>query len=224
MHHTREEIAMFTSSRRKATGLLAGAALAALTLTGGLMAPARVGATTSAAPSVLTAADAVAQVTGEDGVIRFDAAEDGKRFVWGEPKFDDGYPAPGSPYISFGYIYPDGTLSDESDGVNADGSPQFPDKVLGDWYCYGWYVGEGAHTTEGPWVISTQLYNFGGEWGEATLTSEGYVLSETGGTVQRAITGGTGPFASARGELADTSLGFNETEGANARYEVMLAS
>jgi hypothetical protein len=96
--------------------------------------------------------------------------------------------------------------------------------VLGDWYCYGWYIGDGAQTTEGPWVVSTQLYNFGGAWGEATLTSEGYVLSETGGTVSRAVTGGTGPFADARGEMADTSLGFNETEGANARYEVTLAS
>ena len=214
---------MLNGSRRKVTGMIAGAALSALTLIGAVAAPVQGRATTTAAPAAMSAEDAVAQITDEDGVLRFDVAEDGKRFVWGEPTFDDGLPAPGASYISIGYIYPEGTLSDEVDGVNADGSPEFPDKVLGDWYCYGWYIADGARTTEGPLVVSTQLYNFGGEWGAATLTSEGYVLSETGGTVNRAVTGGTGPFASVRGEMADTSLGFNETEGANARYEVTLA-
>lgn len=177
-----------------------------------------------AAPPALTAEEAIEQITDANGMIRFDVAEDGKRFVWSEPRFEDDLPAPGASYISHGYIYPAGTLSDTVDGVNADGSPEFPDKVLGDWYCYGWYIGEGAHTSEGPWVLSTQYYNFGGAWGEASLVSEGYVLSETGGTVNRAITGGTGPFSTARGEMADTSLGFNDTEGANARYEVTLVS
>ncbi len=37
-----------------------------------------------------------------------------------------------------------------------------------------------------------------------------------------AITGGTGPFANVRGQLADTNLGFNETDGGNARYQVTL--
>jgi hypothetical protein len=212
---------MFTQSRRTLTSLVTGGAIAALTLAATFVPPAA-GRTTTAAPSAMSAEDAVARVTSEDGVIRFDVAEDGKRFVWAEPRFDDGLPAHGATYISQGYIYPDGTLSDEVDGVNADGSPEFPDKVLGDWYCYGWYIGDGAHATEGPWVLSTQLYNFGGTWGEATLVSEGYVLSEAGGTVGRAITGGTGPFAAVRGEMADTSLGFNETEGGNARYEVHL--
>ena len=179
----------------------------------------------AAAPSTLTADEALAKVTDKDGTISFDIAEDGTRFVWADkPVFDDGLPAHGATYISQGYIYPEGTLSAEVDGVNADGSPEFPDKVLGQWSCYGWYVGDGAHATEGPWVLSTQLYQFGKEWGEATLTSEGYVLSQTGDTVSRAVTGGTGPFAGARGELRDTNLGFNETEGGNARYEVMLTA
>lgn len=213
---------MFAHSQRRLTSLLAGAAVTAFVVIAGTTAPAVGRATTTAAPSALTAEEAIAQVTDDDGMMRFDVAEDGKRFVWAEPRFDDDLPAPGASYISHGYIYPAGTLTDDIDGVNADGSPEFPDQVLGDWYCYGWYIGDGAHTTEGPWVLSTQYYNFGGAWGEASLVSEGYVLSETGGTVTRAITGGTGPFATARGEMADTSLGFNETEGANARYEVMV--
>ena len=217
---------MLDNSRRKLTGLVAGVAIAALTVAATLTAPAVGRATvTMAAPSKLSAAEAVAQATGEDGALRFDIAEDGKRFIWADkPVFDDGLPAHGATYISQGYIYPDGTLSAEADGVNADGSPEFPDKVLGQWSCYGWYFGDGAHATDGPWVLSTQLYQFGSAWGEATLVSEGYVLANTGGTVSRAITGGTGPFANVRGEMLDTNLGFNETEGGNARYEVVLAS
>lgn len=236
-------------------GLIAGAALTAVTLLSALGAPvsaeppspnlpamtesapaeptllsseanrAASAAIALAAPSALTAEEAIDQITGDDGTLHFDVAEDGKRFVWAaQPVFDDGLPAHGATYISQGYIYPDGTLSDTVDGVNADGSPEFPDKVLGQWACYGWYIGEGAHATEGPWVLSTQIYDFGSDWGAATLVSEGYVLSNTGGTVQRAITGGTGPFANVRGEMADTNLGFNETEGGNARYEVTLIS
>jgi hypothetical protein len=179
----------------------------------------------STAPSALTAEQVLDQITDADGTVRFDIAEDGTRFVWADkPVFDDGLPAHGNTYISQGYIYPAGTLSADVDGVNADGSPQFPEKVLGQWSCYGWYVGDGAHATAGPWVLSTQLYQFGSEWGAATLVSEGYVLSNTGGTVERAITGGTGPFANVRGQMADTNLGFNETEGGNARYEVHFAS
>jgi hypothetical protein len=177
-----------------------------------------------AAPAALTAEEAIAQITAADGTLHFDVAEDGTRFVWSAPRFDDDLPAPGATYISHGYIYPDGTLSETVDGVNADGSPEFPEQVVGQWACYGWYIGEGAHATEGPWVLSTQIYDFGSAWGAATLVSEGYVLANTDGTVQRAITGGTGPFATVRGEMADTNLGFNETEGSNARYEVSLVS
>lgn len=181
--------------------------------------------THTTAPSTLTADEALARVTDADGTIRFDIAEDGTRFVWADKTiFDVGLPAHGATYISQGYIYPEGTLTDKSDGVNADGSPQFPDQVLGQWSCYGWYIGEGTHATDGPRVLSTQLYQFGNVWGAATLVSEGYVLSNTGGTVARAITGGTGPFATVRGELADTNLGVNETAGGNARYQVTLAS
>lgn len=214
-------------SQRRLAGLLAGAALISLSLVTALTLPTVAEtsvATTLSAPSTMSANEVLAQITDADGTIRFDIAEDGKRFVWDKPVFDDGLPAHGATYISQGYIYPEGTLSAEVDGVNADGSAEFPDKVLGQWSCYGWYIGDAAHATEGPWVLSTQLYQFGSEWGAVTLVSEGYVIANTGGTVERAITGGTGPFANVRGQLADTNLGFNETEGGNARYEVTLVS
>ncbi|MCA9880147.1 MAG: hypothetical protein KC442_20275, partial [Thermomicrobiales bacterium] len=78
-------------------------------------------ATTLSAPSTMSADEVLAQITDANGTIRFDIAEDGKRFVWDKPVFDDGLPAHGATYISQGYIYPEGTLSAEVDGVNADG-------------------------------------------------------------------------------------------------------
>jgi hypothetical protein len=212
-----------------------GIALAVLTLISGFALPAaaettheanvaaREIAAASAVPSTLSIDEALAQITDADDTIRFDITEDGTRFVRADnPAFNDGLPARSATYIAQGYIYPAGTLTADVDGVNADGSPEFPDKVLGQWSSYGWYIGDGTQSTEGPWMLSTQLYQFGSEWGEATLVSEGYILSNTGSTVERAIIGGTGPFANVRGQLADTNLGLNETEGRNARYEVHL--
>ena len=56
---------------------------------------------------------------------------------------EDGMPANGNAFITRGYIYPAGTLT-ESNGTLEDGSPEFPDLVLGEWVCRGWFVGEGA--------------------------------------------------------------------------------
>ncbi len=49
-------------------------------------------------------------------------------------------------------------------------------------------------------MITSQVDSFGGAWGEATLTSDGYELVDVGVAVERAVTGGTGPFAGARGQ------------------------
>lgn len=176
-------------------------------------------------PSALPADAVLAQVTAPDGTLRFDIAEDGTRLSWADqPVFIDRRAAYGAPFLAQGYIYPAGTLSATADGVNTDGSPQFPELVVGEWTCYGWYVGGGAQTTNGPWILATQIYQFGSDWGAITLVSEGYVSTSSGRTVARAITGGTGPFAAARGEVRAATLGVNETSGSNARYEVWLAS
>lgn len=210
---------MFTTSRRMLTALLTVVVCALLTAVGSLVATAPVHAANAKALTALSATDAVSLLTDDKGILRFDVAENGKVFVVdNQPTFPDGQPTRGTTYISQGYIYPVGTLSADHDGVNADGSPEFPDQVVGQWSCYGWYVGEGAHTTTGPWIISTQLYNFGAGWGEASLVSDGYLLADVGLEVTRAVTGGTGPFAALRGELLTTNLGFNETGGGNARY------
>lgn len=174
-------------------------------------------------PSSLTAAAVLALVTDTNGALAFEIAEDGTHGVWaGSAMFPDGRPAPAAPFFTQGYIYPVGTLTAAADGVNADGSPQFPDKVLGAWSCYGWSTSGSDQGARNPWILATQVYQFGGEWGAATLVSEGYVPASAGTPVDRAITGGTGPFALMRGDVRATPLGVNETAGINVRYEVRL--
>lgn len=155
--------------------------------------------------------------------LKFDVAEDMSRFVFdGSIAFEDGMPKHGSPFITQGYIYPAGTLSD-GNGVLADGSPEFPDKVIGEWTCRGWFVGEGAHAKTGPMVVTTQVYNFGDGYGNEMLVSDGYELIDVGVVFQRAITGGTGSYTGAEGVVNQTFLGFNASEGVNQTFEVVLS-
>ncbi len=148
------------------------------------------------------------------GTIQVDIAENGKRFIIDEaPVFDDGFPAYGNPFLTQGYIYPAGTLT-ASNGVNPDGSPEFPDKVIGEWTCRGYFIGDGAHTTDGAWVFTTQLFAFGDEpdTGAETVVVTGYEGAQVGEIVTGAITGGTGGYATARGEADQKLLGFNNPE------------
>ena len=178
--------------------------------------------------SVLTAAVLVAAAAAATGgalsaaadsdrrhrIVEVDVAENGARFVIDEaPVFDDGFPAYGNPFLTQGYIYPAGTLSD-SNGVNPDGSPEFPDKVIGEWSCRGYFIADGAHTTEGSWVFTTQLFAFGddADTGAETVVVTGYEGSEVGEVVTGAITGGTGGFSTARGEADQELLGINNPE------------
>jgi hypothetical protein len=146
--------------------------------------------------------------------LEVDIAEDGTRFVIDEtPVFDDGFPAYGNPFITQGYIYPAGTLTD-SNGVNPDGSPEFPDKVIGEWSCQGYFIADGAHTTKGSWVFTTQLFAFGNnaDTGRNTVVVTGYEGAEVGRIVTGAITGGTGRYTTARGEADQELLGINNAE------------
>jgi hypothetical protein len=151
---------------------------------------------------------------------RFEVAENGLRFAFAAaPVHEDGMPAYGNPFVTEGYLYPAGTLAG-SNGVLPDGRPEFPQKVLGTWVCRGHMIGDGAHTETGPWVTSTQTYAFGTGYGAATLTTEGLELADKDVPVTRAVTGGTGPFRAARGEQAQTLLGFTAQMGVNLRVSL----
>ncbi|HWM07839.1 MAG TPA: hypothetical protein VNO82_00790 [Solirubrobacteraceae bacterium] len=153
-------------------------------------------------------------------VLRFDVAEDATRFSFAPSPVDaDGQPAYGNAFVTQGYIYPKGTL-DGADGVLEDGSPQFPGKVLGEWTCWGHFVGDGAKTTKGPWVVTNQLFRIG----RSTIATVGYESPEVGAPIARAITGGTRRFAAARGEQSQRMLGFGTGDGVKLRMSLDVRS
>lgn len=203
---------MSTIAQRSALTSIALCAMIAITILVASGAPAASGQTAS--PAAEPGSAPVASVTGDDGIIRFDVAEDATRFVFADqPVHADGMPSYGNPFVTQGYIYPAGTL-DGTNGVLPDGSPEFPDQVLGEWTCRGWFIGDGAHTTTGQWVITTQVYSFA----DAILITDGTEIADIDVPAARAITGGTGPYASVSGEGEQVLLGFNETEGVDLRF------
>ncbi len=153
--------------------------------------------------------------------VEFDVAEDMNRFIFDKDiVYEDGMPKDGSAFITRGYLYPAGTLTCDDtgcNGVNKDGSPEFPDKVIGEWICQGTMINEAAHATTGVWVFSNQFFQLGTAPGEQTITTTGYELADVGVAINRAITGGTGEYQDARGQSQQQLLGFNTTQGVTLR-------
>lgn len=153
-----------------------------------------------------------------DTPMSFDVAEDVTRFVFASaPVFDDGMPAYGNAFITQGYIYEDGTLDSGVEGTLADGSPAFPDKVIGRWTCDGYFVGDGMRTQTGAVVITRQVFEF--ENGDI-LINQGAELVDVDVEAPRVITGGTGAFAGLSGEMRQTLLGMSEGYGVRLLIDV----
>lgn len=157
---------------------------------------------------------------GRGRFLEVDVAEDGTRFVFDEngPLLENGYPDYGNGFVTQGYIYPAGTLTD-SNGVDPDGSPEFPDLVIGEWTCYGYFVGQGADTTEGAWVVTTQVFEFHGDVpGAETIVTVGAETPAGAGPALRAVVGGTGRYGTAGGQVEQVTLGHNVSDGVNATF------
>lgn len=155
------------------------------------------------------------------GTLFFEVAEDGNRFVFDDLNlFEDGMPGYGSAFVTQGYIYPVGTLNG-SNGVLENGEPEFPELVLGEWTCYGWMIGDGARTETGEWVISTQVYHFNDG---SMIVTDGFELVDFDVPVTRAITGGTGEYRGASGEMVQILRGFTDAMGVNLSVEFQLDS
>ena len=160
-------------------------------------------------------------------VLEFDVSEDMTRFIFNKDiVFEDGLPADGSNFITRGYLYEAGTLTCDDDGscngVNADGSPEFPDQLVGEWICEGYMINDAGHATGGVWVFSTQFFQLGEASGAQTVVTTGYDLADAGEAISRAVTGGTGAFKDARGESEQTLLGLNATDGVTARVKLSV--
>lgn len=167
--------------------------------------------------------------TGE-APLAVDVAENMGRFAFDDaPIFEDGLPAYGNGFITQGYLYPIGFLDGE-DGVRPDGTPTFPEAVIGLWTCRGVFVGDGAHTATGPMVITTQTFELFDAPGydpsqsgrSDLLVTEGMEVLDPTASLVRAVTGGTGAYRSARGEATQQFLGLNRTGGVNLRIELDL--
>lgn len=162
---------------------------------------------------------------GRTETLEFEVAEDMTRFVFDKDVvFEDGLPADGSSFITRGYLYAPGTLTCDAegkcDGVNADGSAQFPDKLLGEWICSGYMINDAGHATSGVWVVSTQFFQLSATPGAETIITQGYELADVGVAISRAISGGTGAYKDARGQGQQTMLGLNATDGVSLRVQL----
>ena len=166
--------------------------------------------------SALALMAAFAGLARADAHNAFDVAEDHTRiFMAAQPVHDNGMPAHGNAFVSQGYIYPEGTLADGTVGVLEDGSPAFPDLVLGTWTCDGYFVGEGGNATTGVWIISRQTFAFND--GD-TVVTQGTEIADIGQPNLRPVTGATGAYAQIDGGLIQTTLGFTDFWGLSATY------
>ncbi len=173
---------------------------------------------------LLAAAVAITPIAAEAGdpLPAFDVAEDISRFVFAaSPVFGDGMPAYGNAFITQGYIYPAGTLDGGVEGTLPNGDPAFPDLVIGEWTCDGFFVGDGMRTETGALVITRQVYRFND--GDL-LISHGPELVDAGVTVTRAVTGGTGDYADAPAEIDQVLLGMSEGYGVRLQIELGAGS
>jgi hypothetical protein len=128
----------------------------------------------------------------------FDVAMNATSFFFEGPTNEAGAPANGTPFVVSGYLYPGDTFENygELSGVNEDGSPEFPDLVLGTWICRGWHLQDGDAPT-GPVVATTQIFEFESEVsGLHTVITDGIELADFGVPFTRAITGASGRLAS----------------------------
>ena len=147
-----------------------------------------------------------------------EVAENGTMFSPdAEPLDDDGWPLYGNEFITMGYLYPEGTLTCDSDnncnGVNPDGTPEFPDRVIGIWTCRGWHIADAATTSSGIVINTNQTYAFGDNPTANIITTEGFELADFNLEFERAVTGGTGEFSKAHGMQIQEFLGWNASIG-----------
>jgi hypothetical protein len=176
----------------------------------------------------LASTAAAAQATESNATFSVDVVADCNRFI----SEGIGHPHPGPVFGDYfmqeGLIYEGGTLAANCDGgdgcgLNEDGTPEFPQAVIGKWTCYGSFVGKGGATTEGVWLYSTQVYEFDVEQiepnvfapGKHALISHGPERNDLDVPWNRAITGGYGKFKRSVGQIQQTKIGFNQTDCEN---------
>ena len=126
----------------------------------------------------------------------------------GNDPFQQPFPA-GQPFVIQGYIFPGGTFAANGgeSGINEDGSPEFPDELLGIWTCRGWLMGP---------TPTTLIFNM-------VTTGDSVILDGfepfRGNAALRPVTGGTGTYNLARGQATQGVVGINGTGAPNFVFD-----
>lgn len=143
--------------------------------------------------------------------LKVEVAVNGFTFKTNGPVDDTGFPKAGAPFIIEGYIYPEGTLLG-GDGINPDGSPQYPDLVIGKWISKGFFLVDLFGAQEGPVMSSTHVFMFeSDQFGSQMLVTEGYTLEGDNIPNHRAVVGATGALKENAKYVVETRMGFNAT-------------
>jgi hypothetical protein len=133
----------------------------------------------------------------------------------------NGFTGQGTPagnFIIQGYLYPYGTLQSGTDGMNPDGTPEYPDAVIGRWMCRGWPFPERPPRAFVNTVQTFEIHT--GNPGEDMVVTAGLEINAAHLPVlshnnTRAVVGGTGRFTKAKGEQNQFVPGINVTNQPN---------
>jgi hypothetical protein len=138
-------------------------------------------------------------------------------------------PGMGSSFLQEGIIYRPGTLAAHCPngngcGINRDGTPEFPQAVIGKWRGWGSFVDAAAGA---PPLYSTQVYELMYENGDTTpgehsLVSQGLEWGSSDLPVKRMVAAGYGRFKQASGAVTQSRIGFNQTQCENYTLDFKL--
>ncbi len=111
------------------------------------------------------------------------------------------------PFAVEGLMYPQGTIA-------GDGFVPTPDGAVGHWFCRGWLILDGSRPE--PHASTIQSYVFGSIAEDQLFPPDGLTSAGLEGTsgeqpTTRSITGGTGRYMAAMGQVVQTNNGVNTT-------------
>jgi len=140
--------------------------------------------------------------------LQVDVSCAGFSLVVGSDPFTPPFP-PGQPFVIRGYIYPTGTFAANgaATGIAADGSPEFADSLLGIWWCRGWLLGP---------TPTTLIFDISAT-GD-TLVVDGFEPFQSPSAL-RAVTGGSGTYNLARGQVTQGIVGINTSGAPNFIFD-----